>query len=240
MTGARSRHRRRRPLALAAAGALFAVVVVTTALASAAGLGGLQSRTLLAQQAGSGAISDTFPYPAGTSLDGRSTPSGGTWTVTGGSLVVTSAGTVQGATNGTVYGTVPFTSCNTRIGVDIRSQGSSTFGLLINAATTGTPSTAVLYSNAGAGTITLARVSAAGVRTVRAQANQVGGGSNKTRFLIAEYESGTYRVRFDNVVVLTWVVPAGERAAIEANCNVGIMVDSDTKSTFDNFQAFAL
>ncbi len=126
--------------------------------ASAASLGGLRSSSLFAQKPSTAAISDSFSYAAATKLNGMASPTGGTWTVTGGSLIVTSTASVRGETTGTVYGTVPFSSCNTQIGVDIRSSGSSTFGLLINAHASGTPSTAVLYNNSGAGTITLTRV----------------------------------------------------------------------------------
>jgi hypothetical protein len=206
---------------------------------SAATLGSLQSRTLLAQKPSTSAISDTFTYPAGTSLSGLSSPTGGSWTVTGGRLVITSTGSVRGETTGTVYGTVPYTSCNTQVAVDIRSAGNSTFGLLINAHTAGAPSTAVLYNNAGAGTVTLARVSGTGVRTAWASVTQVGGG-NITRFLSVRYYNGVYTVRFDNAAVLIFTVPVADQAAVLANCNVGIMVDSDTKSTFDNFQAYML
>ena len=166
-------------------------------------------------------------------------PTGGVWTVTGRSFVVTSTGSVRGETTGTVYGTVPFPYCNTQIGVDIRSSGNSTFGLLINAHASGTPATAVLYNNSGAGTVTLARVSSTGVRTAWASVTQVGGG-NTVRFLTVRYFDGVYTVRFDNAVVLTFTVPAADRTAVQAHCNVGIMVDSDTKSSFDNFQAYAL
>jgi hypothetical protein len=234
--------RSRRVLAVVA-GALLAGSVAGLAGAvsgaSAASLGGLRSSTLFAQKPSTSAISDSFSYASGTKLNGMTSPTGGLWTVTGGSLVVTSTASVRGETTATAYGTVPFSSCNTQIGVDIRSSGSSTFGLLINAHATGTPSTAVLYNNSGAGTITLARVSATGVRTPWASVTQIGGG-NVVRVLSVRYFDGVYTVRFDNAVVLTFTVPTADRTAVQANCNVGIMVDSDTKSTFDNFQAYAL
>lgn len=238
----RSAHRPRRRRAV-----VVGVPVVASAAcllagfsaASAASLGGLRSTTLFAQKPSTAAISDTFSYAAGTKLNSMASPTGGVWTVTGGSLVVTSTASVRGETTGTVYGTVPFSSCNTQVGVDIRSSGSSTFGLLINAHSSGTPSTAVLYNNSGAGTITLARVSATGVRNGWASVTQVGGG-NVVRVLSVRYFDGVYTIRFDNRVVLTFSVLAADRTAVQASCNVGIMVDSDTKSTFDNFQAYAL
>lgn len=235
-TARRRRSTRRIAALLLAAAALLSAGFSS---ASATSLGGLRSTTLFAQKPSTAAISDSFSYVSGTKLNGMASPTGGTWTVTGGSLVVTSTGSVRGETVGTAYGTVPFGSCNTQIGVDIRSSGSSTFGLLINAHSTGTPSTAVLYNNAGAGTITLARVSGTGVRTTWASVTQIGGG-NVVRVLNVRYYDGLYTVRFDNRVALTVSVSSADRTAVQANCNVGIMVDSDTKSTFDKSQAYAL
>jgi hypothetical protein len=223
-------------------GCLLGALLVSTASAHAASLGGLASSSLLAQANSTGAITSSFSFPAGTSLATTLDGCGNPWTVVGGAFVISSGGTAVSSSSGLVTATVPLcnsASVNEEAGGDIHSSGSSTFGIVVNAATGGRPGTAAIYNNSGAGTVQLQRIDASGALTTWAQVTSVGGG-NTPRFLRLAYVNGAYQASVNNVVVLSYTISdPSTRAAVEAHNAIGIASVSDTKSSFDNFQGYA-
>jgi len=222
---------------------VLAAAAVIAGAAYAATLGGLHSTTLMAQKfnTGAAAITDTFSYPTGTDLSTTTDACGDPWTVVGGTIVITDNQTAISATSAMVTATVPLcngsTDVNEEVGGDMHSSGSSLFGLLINAATGGRPATAVVYDNAGAGTVNLQRLDAAGVATTWATVTQVGGG-NAPHVVRAVYIDGVYTIYVDGPLVMTYTVSGATRTDVEAHNALGVVAFTDTKSTFDNFQIY--
>jgi hypothetical protein len=223
------------------------VASFTVAPAFAASLGPLTSAALFAHNysgGSGGAITDTFTHPSGTSLATTTDACGDQWTVVGGTFTITSGQTTISATSALVTATVPLcggsTDVNEEVGGDMHSSGSSVFGLLLNAATGGRPATAVVYNNAGAGTVRLQRLDAAGVATTWATVTGTVNAGNTARFLQAAYRNGVYTIYVNGTSVLTYTVSGATRTAVEANNALGIVAFTDTKSTFDNFQIYPL
>lgn len=213
--------------------------------ASAARILSLSSNSLTARSFFGGVVTpilDTFSSAPGTSISNTLDACGDAWTVTGGSFNISPLKTAISVSNALVTATVPLCNAegvNESVGGDIHSNGSSLFGLLINSKPGGRGAMAVLYSNAGAGSVRLERLDEAGIFTTLATVTGTGGG-NATRFLRVLYKNGVYTVSVNNVVVLSYTVTSSSlRSAIEQYNNVGIVAVSDTKSSFDNFQAYS-
>lgn len=229
---------RRRRVAVFLTAASLAV-----APAFAASLAPVTSAELFAHSysGGSGvAITDTFDDPPGTSLATTTDTCGDPWTVVGGTFAVSATEVVISSTSGLVTGTVPLcgsASVNEEVGGDIHSSGSSLFGLLLNAETGGRPATAAVYNNAGAGTVSLKRLDAAGVATTWAASTHAGGG-NAPIFLRMVYLDGVYTVYVNGTLVLSYTTTTVQRTAVEAHNAIGIVAFTDTKSSFDNLQSY--
>lgn len=225
---------------------IIAVGVATAAAvalspASASSLGAVTSTSLLAASYTTGGIVATFNYPAGTSLAATTDLCGDTWQVVGGTFTITAGQTAVSSTSALVTASVPLCGYpnhpNEEVGGDIHSSGSSSFGLLLNAQPGGRAATAALYTNSGAGTLQIERIDAAGVATVWATTTATGGG-NTPRFLRFVYLNGVYTASVNNIVLLTYTTSSAQRAAVEAFNEIGIASFSDTKSTFDDLQAY--
>ena len=205
---------------------------------SAASLGGIQSARLLMATTiptvDAYSMADSF---GGTgSLSGRllatnqswSTPSGA-WSVNAGSARTSNGNVLQTAI-------LPWESWPSRLTVDLVTASAGVIGLMMH----GTPS--------GDGTVL--RVSSTGVAVLGALAagaftpwtsTDVGSTGNGTWAL--SYAAGVYSVTYGGGVVnpLTYVVPAGDRANIEARTRVGMYASRGSNSfRFDNFSAVTL
>ena len=209
--------------------------------ACAAGLGGLRSASLLASSYPIGAVLDAFTGTVGSSLAGRADLCGDAWHVLGGTMTITSGQSAVSTSAGLVTASVPLcrggTDANEEVGGDIHSTGSSLFGLLLHAQPGGLPATAAVYSNAGAGSLQIERIGVDGSITVWASVTGTGGG-NIPRFLDFSYVGGLYQASINNVPLLTYLVTPAQRATVEANNEIGLVAVNDTRSTFDNLQAY--
>ena len=219
---------------------LLLVLAGTAAGAQAARVGPLASATLLGQSTGYGAITSSFGNPSGTSLVSTTTACSAPWTVTGGTMQI-SSGMVASMTNALVTASVPLcfsSGPNAEAAGELRTSGNSgTFGVLVHAASGGRPSTAAIYDS-GAGSLVLRRISATGTLTTLATRTGAGAG-NGVRHLRLLYLDGVYTVAINDTVLITHTVPdATTRTAYETNRAVGIVAVNDTKTAFDNFQGY--
>lgn len=222
---------------------LLLVLSAATQRADAARLGPLTSTTLLGQSNGHGTLTASFDVAAPT-LHGTLTTCSRPWTVTGGTMEATS-GIVRSTTpsstanpSGLVTATVPLcfsTGPHAEAGGDLRPNGGVSFGVLLHAATSGRPSTAAVYDST-ASVVRLQRISATG-STVTWTTLAVPGG-NAVRHLRLVYLNGVYTVVMNGSTTTYTVPDATTRSAVEANQAVGIVAMNDTKTTFDNFQAY--
>lgn len=235
------RARRARIVVAAIVAAWVAFVTVAPMTSSAATLGGLRSATLATQAYAGAGTFDSFDYPVGTELANVTDKCGNQWQVRGGVFTITSAGTaISGTSNALVTATVPVcgeSGDGMDVSVDMLSVGSSLFGLLLHADVGGRPATMVTYTNAGSGTVQLWKVRPDGTRTELAVTKQTGGG-NMNRTLRTSYHGGVYQVFLNERLVMSYTVPPAERPALEARTQVGLAAAGDTRSTFDNFQAW--
>jgi len=201
----------------------------------------ITSTTLLAGSLPTGAITSTFTYPSATSLATTVDACGQRWTVSGGTMQIT-GGTVAATTTGLVTAAVPMcglTSVNAEAGGTVTAPVSGGFGVLVNAGAGGRPSTAAVYRVGpnGNASVQLLRISTTGTTSAWAQVNNVG--SMVTRHLKVTYLNGVYAVSLGGTNVLTYTVPdAATRTAVEQYTGVGIVANSDTRPSIDDFQAY--
>jgi hypothetical protein len=232
---ARRRTIRRLTAALMAVALSFAAgAMVGTAQAKS--LGNLTSNKVLGKFDPTDAITDNFD-------DGDNIPLAGTkdamlrsWVVGPGGFKAINSGIGQreqattATSEATVLGTV-----NASVGGDIHAPGTASFGLVLNAAVpTSYAATLLLYDGAH---LNLQRVSPAGVRTPLRIAYNF---TSSNFYLRLSYLNGVYTVYVNGVTQFSVTVTGAVRTEIEGYSQVGFATISDTTTTFDNFQAYAL
>lgn len=222
-----------------AATALMAVVVIlllSGVVAFAASLGGILSASITASSSTglpyNASVSDIFTGPNGT-MNGRVIATGQIWTQHSGTWVIASnqARQTQNATNRTI--SIPWFDANTRVQADMRLQGGTyNSGIMMNVNAAGTTAVVLRIRNTNIAELGYLN---GGVFTVWASAAPTAGGTN-TWLMEYNHTTGDVVAKRNGTTIITYNIPSGSRAAINANTRVGLYSSGNVgNDRWDNF-----
>jgi len=226
----------------ALSGALLAVCVGGPAVAAT--LGGLNGGSLLNQILTGPTlyVGDSFTGVGSSTLAGRVTDTGQTWTVSRPSFALNAAGTAAVSTNGATLATawVPtqLTAYTAQVELTRTAASARQAGLYLNVDPTGMSGITVTWVrvSAASGNLVLGKVTGGNTITVLNTRTSVPLPANTTQTLTVVCNgAGTYTISLGATGPYQVTLSAPDQATFGANTRAGLVTNQTTATTLDNF-----